>query len=183
MTVGPFSIRPTVEQDWRELRALRLEMLTDTPIAFEETVASAERRSETEWRARAARGSAPTSTTLVAIDRDDAWLGTMGAYVPPGGSLPFIVAVYVTPSARGRDEGVADGLLTAVERWAAMRNDTVALEVHEANTRARRFYERHGFHLTGRTRPYPFDRTMNELEMVKRLDGVAPGDAVRGRGR
>jgi GNAT superfamily N-acetyltransferase len=172
MTVGPFSIRPTIEQDWRELRALRLEMLSDTPIAFEETLESAERRTESDWRMRAARGSAPTSTTLVAIDRDDAWLGTMGAYVPPGGSLPFIVAVYVTPSARGRDSGVADGLLAAVERWAAMRNDRVALEVHEHNLRARRFYERHGFVPTGRTRPYPFDRSTSELEMVKALDRV-----------
>lgn len=163
------TIRPVVEEDWAHLRDLRLEMLRDTPIAYEEKLEAAERRGEGEWRMRAARGSAPTSTTLVAIDDRGRWVGTMGAYVPPGGSLPWIVAVYVTPKRRGRRHGVADALLDAVEDWAAARGDTVVLEVHQDNARARAFYERRGFHLTGRTRPYPFDTTRDELEMVRRL--------------
>ena len=166
-------VRPVVEDDWQRLRALRLEMLADTPIAFEERIESAERRSEAEWRMRAARGDQPTTTTLVAEEADGSWVGTMGAYVPPGASLPWLVAVYVTPSRRGRRHGVSEALLDAIEEWAAARGDTLVLEVHESNDRARAFYERHGFHLTGKTRPYPFDTASNELQMVKRLPRTA----------
>lgn len=168
-TATGLTIRAVVEDDWQQLRELRLEMLRDTPIAFEEKLEAAERRGEAEWRMRAARGSSPTSTTLVAIDHRGRWIGTMGCYLPAGGSLPWLVAVYVTPSQRGRRHGVADALLDAVEEWAAARGDTLVLEVHQDNARARAFYERRGFHLTGKTRPYPFDSSTNELEMVRRL--------------
>lgn len=171
-----FVVRPTAEDDWERLRGLRLEMLRDTPIAFEEPLEAAERRTEAEWRMRAARGDQPAATTLVAAEADGAWVGTMGCYVPPGGTLPWLVAVYVTPRRRGRRHGVADALLDAVEEWAQIRADTLVLEVHESNGRARAFYERHGFHLTGKTRPYPFDTSTRELQMVKRLPRVgAPG--------
>lgn len=169
MSAGEYRIRPVVEEDWGRLRALRLEMLADTPIAFEERLDQAERRSESDWRSRAARSDLPDRTTLVAEQIDGAWLGTMGCYVPVGLRMPYLVAVYVTPAARGRGSGVAPALLAAAEAWAAARSDTIALEVHEHNPRARAFYERNGYALTGSTRPYPFDPTTFELEMVKRL--------------
>ncbi len=169
MTTPGLRIRAMVEDDWAKLRDLRVEMLADTPIAFEERLSTAQSRVEHEWRARAARGSTVGSTTLVAELPDGRWVGTMGAYVPPGATLPYLVAVYVAPSHRGSDAGVADALLTAIEEWARARADTLVLEVHESNGRARAYYTRHGFTETGRTRPYPFDTIRNELEMVKRL--------------
>ena len=51
-------VRRVTEDDWRLLRAVRLEMLADTPLAYLETVDDAEARSEGEWRFRAGRGSA-----------------------------------------------------------------------------------------------------------------------------
>jgi len=33
-----WTVRPSVESDWRAYRDLRLEMLVDTPIAFTETL-------------------------------------------------------------------------------------------------------------------------------------------------
>lgn len=162
-------IRPTEEDDWREVRALRLEMLADTPIAFEEHLEAAERRSEEEWRLRAARGSAGRNAVTYAAILDGRWVGTMGVYIPAGGTLPFLVAVYVTPRERGRGRGVSDALLGACEDWARQRADTLVLEVHDGNARARRYYEQRGWVLTGRTRPYPFDPAAKELEMVKRL--------------
>lgn len=169
MTTPGLRIRPMREADWSKLRDLRLEMLADTPIAFEERLETAERRSESEWRMRASRGSTVGSMTLAAELSDGRWVGTMGAYVPPGGTLPYLVAVYVAPSHRGRDAGVADALLAAIEEWSRQRADTLVLEVHESNDRARAYYARHGFTETGRTRPYPFDTSRSELEMVKRL--------------
>lgn len=161
----PFTVRPTVEDDWREVRALRLEMLADTPIAFGETLAEARLVREPEWRRRAARGSGSGRTSLAAIDASGRWLGTMGGYLELG--RPTLVTVYVTPDARGAASGVADALLAGVAEWAAEHGDVLGLLVHEDNPRAIAFYERAGFARTGRRVPYPLDPTREELELER----------------
>jgi GNAT superfamily N-acetyltransferase len=158
-------VSPT-EEDWQRVRDLRLEMLRDTPIAFLETIETAEANSEDIWRMRANRGRTPDSVQFVAVDASGRWVGTMSGLVDGqdvGG--PLLVGVFVSPSARGRDAGVADALLDAVEDWARGQGDTLTLHVHEDNARAIAFYRRRGYELTGRTIPYNLDPTRNELEM------------------
>lgn len=158
-------VSPT-EADWRSVRDLRLEMLRDTPIAFMETVEAAEAHSEETWRMRANRGNTPDSVQLVAVDASGRWVGTMSGFVDRldiGGAL--LAGVFVSPSARGRQSGVADALLDAVEDWARGQGTTLTLNVHEDNEHAIAFYRRRGYDLTGRTIPYNLDPTRNELEM------------------
>jgi ribosomal protein S18 acetylase RimI-like enzyme len=64
---------------------------------------------------------------------------------------------------------MADALLDAVVAWARERSDRLLLEVHEQNSAAIRYYERRGFVFTGRTLPYPLDRSALELEMAVAL--------------
>lgn len=161
-------IRTTSEDDWREWRALRLEMLRDYPLAYGETLEHALEVDETGWRARAARGTAPRQTSIVAID-GDRWVGHMGGYIPDPTSGPVLVGVYVAPDHRGDASGVSRLLLDAVERWALGFGDTLRLEVHEDNPRARRFYEKLGFTFTGRSREYELAPGGLELEMIKPL--------------
>ena len=61
------TVRRTVESDWPQVRALRLEMLADTPLAYLETLEHGLRRREWEWRAWARDGSSPDSITVAAI--------------------------------------------------------------------------------------------------------------------
>ena len=159
------SVRPVVEEDWDRLRALRLEMLEDTPIAYLETLATARTHPESYWR-RQARGRAD-AVKLVAVDGRGTWVGTMGGVITEG--VATLVAVYVAPTARGRAQGVTDALLGAVEVWARDRGDQLRLEVNELNPRAIAAYESRGFFLTGRTSPYPLQPPSLELEMVKPL--------------
>ncbi|MGR2752153.1 N-acetyltransferase family protein [Agromyces arachidis] len=161
-------IRTTREDDWPAVRALRLEMLRDTPIAYGETLEDALDRDESEWRMRARRGEGTHETSVVAIE-DDRWVGIMGCYVPDQATGPMLVGVYVAPDRRGDEAGVTLALLAEVERWAADRAETLRLEVHEANPRAIRFYEKRGFELTGHRRPYELAPGGFELEMVKRV--------------
>ena len=98
----------------------------------------------------------------------------MNGYVPDATTGPLLVGVYVAPGHRGRDAGVADALLDAVERWAAGHGTTLRLHVHEDNPRALAFYERRGFVRTGHTEPYGLDPTRSEIEMVEQLDGASP---------
>ncbi|GGE93524.1 GNAT family N-acetyltransferase [Mycetocola zhadangensis] len=164
-----FSIRPTTENDWREVRALRLEMLEDTPIAFGETLESALRHGESEWKMRGRRGASDGGTVLAAITEQGRWIGTMGAYTPEFTTVPMLVGVYVTPKFRGQAAGVTAALLESIESWAAQRSDRITLHVHEDNTRAHALYSKHGYRDTGQTFPYVLDPSRRELEMVKSL--------------
>lgn len=156
---------------WRELKALRLEMLADSPLAFVESLESAERLTDDEWQARAIRYTSPGCCALVAVeDATGRWIGTMSAYVDDSDGRPYLVAVYVTPSHRGREHGVAEALLDGVEQW--LRDEGLTelwLEVHEGNPGAMAFYQRRGYTLTGNSRPYDLDPSGNELEMHRAL--------------
>jgi GNAT superfamily N-acetyltransferase len=164
-----FTVRPVVEDDWESYRAIRLEMLLDTPIAYGDRFESAQKLTEQEWRERAARGASGTSILVAAVDADGQWIGTMGGYIEREIGGPVLVGVYVQPRFRGSAAGVTDALLTAVEDWARARYSTLRLEVHEDNARARWAYAKRGFVTTGHRRPYAFDTTRDELEMLKQL--------------
>ena len=161
-------IRTTRSVDWQALRTLRLEMLRDYPIAYGETLENALTVDEAGWRRRAERGTTPGQTSIVAIV-GDRWVGHMGGFIPDAATGPLLVGVYVAPGFRGDGAGVSRLLLDAVEDWARGFGDTLRLEVHEDNPRARRFYEKLGFTLTGRSREYELAPGGLELEMIKRL--------------
>ncbi|OIH96359.1 MULTISPECIES: GNAT family N-acetyltransferase [unclassified Curtobacterium] len=167
------TIRPTTEDDWEAIRALRLEMIRDTPMAYAEHLHDAEQLDEAEWRARGRRGQDAGGTSVVAIDADGRWVGAMGAFVPDEATGPLLVGVYVAPSHRGRGAGVADRLLDAIDSWAAERGPTLRLHVHERNERAQAFYARRGFRPTGATEPYVLAPEERELEMIRDLGGVS----------
>ncbi|TFD88509.1 GNAT family N-acetyltransferase [Cryobacterium lactosi] len=169
MVTEGFRIRATQVDDWREVRELRLEMLRDTPIAFGETLQDALSHSDSEWRMRAARGTAEHGIVLAAVDPEGRWLGTMGGYVPDATTGALLVGVYVSPDHRGHEAGVFDALLAAIQDWARGEGDRLTLHVHEDNSRARAAYLRRGFTETGHRVQYVLDSSAMEIEMVKLL--------------
>ena len=168
MGTSAFDIRRTTEDDWQNVRALRLAMLADTPIAFAETLDDALGHDEPEWRMRGRRGTAEHGIALAAVDASGRWIGGMGAFSTDQ-TGPLLVGVYVTPEHRGREAGVTDALLAVIEDWARGEGDVLTLHVHEDNLHARAAYERRGFTLTGDAHPYNLDATRNELVMAKPL--------------
>jgi GNAT superfamily N-acetyltransferase len=169
MSTHEFSIRATGDSDWREIRALRLEMIRDTPTGYAETLEEALGHDEAEWRMRGRRGASDQGIAIAAITESGRWVGTMAGFVPDPGTGPLLVGVYVAPDFRGREAGLTDALLAAVESWARTESDRLTLHVHEDNARARQAYENRGFTATGQTVPYNLDPRRMELEMVKQL--------------
>ena len=166
-------LRRVVEDDWQLLRDVRLEMLRDAPLAYLETLADAEPRTEAEWRFRSNRGSAgPTELALAAEDpeRPDRWVGYLACFVDSPGQ-GHVVSVYVAPGQRGT--GLAGRMLDGVVDWARGEAglDRLHLYVHEHNPRARAFYRRYGFTETGGTMPYDLALGQVEIEMALLLDG------------
>ncbi len=169
-------LRRVVEDDWSLLRDVRLEMLRDTPLAYLETLADAEPRTEEEWRFRSNRGSTgPTELALAAEDpeRPDHWVGYLACFVDSPGQ-GHVVSVYVAPAHRGT--GLAGRMLDGVVEWGRGEAglDRLHLYVHEDNPRARAFYRRYGFTETGGRMPYDLDPTKSEVEMALLLDRTQP---------
>jgi ribosomal protein S18 acetylase RimI-like enzyme len=156
------------EQDWRQVRDLRVQALADTPHAFLETFLHAVEQPDEEWKARARRCQDPDFTGVAAVV-NGRWVGTMRAVLTPDGRATLI-GVFVAPGFRGRRFGVTDRLLDAIELWVRDRGlSELHLEVHADNARAQAFYLRRGYEFTGVKKPYPLDESEWELEMRRPL--------------
>ena len=163
-------VRRVTPADWRDIKALRLEALEDTPLGFLETLADAQVKPDEDWQARAARGAADGDAF-----RDScqvmAWAGSR----PVGNCVCFLrdgvawlAAVYVSPDHRG--QGLLDELVERCTEWGRGRGMSVLrLEVHEDNARAQAAYVRLGFRDTGARGEYPLPPFGQELVMERPL--------------
>lgn len=147
------------------MRALRLEMLADAPLAFLETIADAAARPHAEYAARIARTAIGTESAQFVADDAGRFVGHAGGVVDADDpTVSVIFAVYVTPSRRGT--GVLADLIDEVAAWSrAARRPELLLEVVVGNDRAVRAYERLGFTDTGVRKPHPTIPTLTELQM------------------
>ncbi|MBM7491213.1 GNAT family N-acetyltransferase [Micromonospora luteifusca] len=167
---GPAALRQTQIRrvrpgDAARMRALRLEMLADAPLAFLETLADAAARPHTEFAARVAFTSAgPTNAQFIA-DPGGRLVGHAGGTVAPNEpGLTVIYAVYVTPAWRGG--GLLGDLVDGVAAWSrACGRPELLLEVVVGNNRAYRAYQRLGFTDTGVRVPHPTIPALTELQM------------------
>ncbi len=175
-------IRRLVREDWELLRAVRLEMLADSPLAYLETLSAARRQTDTQWQERAGMMSSGTNITLLADGGADdprvRGLMRVALKEPQGQEQPrraILLSVYVAPAYRGL--GLAEELLEEACGVARAELGAAVLElgVHEDNQRAKAFYLRHGFGFTGESRPFPQDvpgagaMAKRELSMERQL--------------
>jgi GNAT superfamily N-acetyltransferase len=159
------------------MRALRLEMLADAPLAFLETVAEAAARPHAEFASRIRRTAvgaemaqfiaeppaAPEIGRLPTGNRR--FVGHAGGHLSATEpALTVIFAVYLTPSWRGR--GLLVDLIEGVAAWSrAAGRPELMLEVVVGNDRALRAYQRLGFVDTGIRLPHPRVPALTELQM------------------
>ncbi|HWL79028.1 GNAT family N-acetyltransferase [Microbacterium sp.] len=155
------SIRRVRADEWEAVRDLRLESLSDplAPIAFLDTRAGAEARSDDFWRDRTARAAESDDGAQLVAEDDGEWVGSLTVLLRrPGGmdhlhrtaSHPAadVVGVWVRPTHRG--DGTIDALLDAAVKWALAHGaQAVSLDVHVDNHRAQNAYRRFGFRETG----------------------------------
>ncbi|MCX4389204.1 GNAT family N-acetyltransferase [Micromonospora peucetia] len=158
-------IRRVRPRDAARMRALRLEMLADSPLAFLETLADAAARSHTDYTARIASVSAGAGTAQFVADPGGRFVGHAGGMAAPREpGLTVVYAVYVTPHWRGT--GLLGDLVDAVAAWSrACGRPELMLEVVVGNDRACRAYRRLGFVDTGVRVPHPTVPALTELQM------------------
>jgi ribosomal protein S18 acetylase RimI-like enzyme len=140
-------IRPTTEDDWTALKAIRLAALLDAPTAFGVSHQAAAAQTEAQWRERAAAATASRPKTTFWLAFGDAAsndaIGMIGAGVDGHGHYNLI-GMWVAPARRG--SGAARGLVDAVKaRAIELGHRRVVLDVAPENARAARFYQNQGF--------------------------------------
>jgi len=139
-------IRRVRAEEWRELRDLRLEALQDSPDAFWTLYEEAVERSDAEWH------EWTTFPCHVALE-DGRLVGMVAAFAHEDDPRTAeLIAMFVTPAARGR--GIGTALVDAQLVWARAEGfERVSLMVNVERTSAYRLYERSGFRDTGERSP------------------------------
>lgn len=159
MTTTPLRVVRVGPEDWARHRALRLEMLEESPMSFWATLEETRQRTEAQWREELHGPRIHFQARHV----DEA--GADRADLPPAGGIALlpqgytdehviepdqsiVVSLWVRPELRGR--GVSGPL------WAALADHAVELgrprlllEVDDSNTAAMASYARIGFEETG----------------------------------
>lgn len=161
-------VRRVRPQDASRVRALRIEMLADSPLAFLETVAEAAERPHAEYAARIAMVSTGWHTAQFVAEVDGRFVGHAGGVaVPSEPDTTIIYAVYVQPAHRGT--GVLGALVEAVAEWSrAGGRPALLLEVVVGNDRAVRAYRKLGFTENGVHQPHPRIPSLVELQMTRK---------------
>ncbi|MDG4768279.1 GNAT family N-acetyltransferase [Solwaraspora sp. WMMD406] len=147
------------------MRALRLEMLADAPLAFIERLADAAARPHREFADRVAQAAVGDRLAQFVAEADGRFVahaGGLAARDDP--ALTVIFAVYLSPPWRG--QGLLAQLVDAVGAWSrSAGRPHLMLEVLVGNTRAIRAYQRLGFVDTGVRVPHPKIPVLTELQM------------------
>ena len=155
-------------------RALRLEMLADSPLAFIETIDEAAALPQALFRARLAQRVNGHVMAQFVAEADGRLVGQAGGWAPVGTTgVTLVFAVYVTPAWRG--SGLLGHLVDAVAAWSlGAGRPELELEVVTGNHRAIRAYQRLGFVDTGQRVRHPTVPVLTELRM-RRAAGYRPG--------
>jgi len=159
-------IRRVTLDDVDVYREVRLRALLDSPSAFASTYDAERARPPHAWAERVS-GAASGAERAMFLAFDGAeCVGLAGGVEDSLGADRQLVSMWVAPEHRG--SGVAAALVAAVLAWAEGSGArTVGLWVTRDNHRARRFYERAGFTVTGDVQPLPSDPCKEEIRMLR----------------
>lgn len=153
--------------DGGRARALRLEMLADTPLAYITMLAEAAAAPHGESAGRCARAAGGIQQVLYIAEAGARFVGQAGAYAHTvEADRTVLYAVYVSPSHRGR--GLLGVLVDAVAAWSReCGRPTLELEVVTTNARALRAYQKVGFVAFGDPVPHPTIAVLTEQRMSR----------------
>jgi len=150
-------------------RAIRLQALLDSPLAFCSTHAGESRLSDADWKQRVAEMDGESAVGFLALDAGEPCGLVRGYLDETDPRIAFLVSMWVAPS--HRRSGVGAALVEAIQHWAAGRRaHQLRLTVISGNAPAIAFYQRLGFTMTGKTDPYPNDPALTQYEMARLLE-------------
>jgi ribosomal protein S18 acetylase RimI-like enzyme len=168
--IDAVTVRRAITADAGRVRALRLEMLADTPLAYLTTIDQVAAMPHDEWTGRITRASNGSQIAHFIAEAPARRL--VGQVVAAEHServdATMLFAVYVSPSHRGG--AVLDALIEAAAAWSReCGRDLLELEVVTTNKRAARAYRKLGFTDVGEPVPHPTMPVLREQLMSRPL--------------
>ncbi len=147
------SIRVLTHHDWPQYKQLRLRALKESPEAFDATLESELRFSDTEWRSRLDPSHRKTHALPLIAEFDCAPTGLVwGAVDVLNPNTASVYQMWVANVARGK--GVGRALLYTVIAWAReLQLEQLMLSVNKNNSAALSLYESVGFQPVFATSP------------------------------
>jgi predicted GNAT family acetyltransferase len=160
-------IRRIAPTDAGRARALRLEMLADTPLAFITTLAEAAERPHADYATFVTRCSDGWQNAIFIAEHGKRIVAQAGGVShPEAPDTTMLYAVFVSPAFRGC--GLLAGLVDAVAEWSRNAGrPNLKLEVVTSNLRARNAYQRLGFKPSGDPVPHPKFPIMSEQVLAR----------------
>jgi len=167
------TIRLAGTKDWQTIRAVMLEMLTDAPHAFGDTLAEAESRKGHEWQ----QWTEQLGCALIAEDHQGVCGFVLGVanlpQLPPGA----IIAARLWVAPRQRGTGLGRKLMGGVARWAEEQGmDQIFVGITHTNLGVVKFYEHLGYHDTGIRGQKSDDPSRQLIMMARKLKQQPTGD-------
>jgi GNAT superfamily N-acetyltransferase len=161
-------IRQIRADEGLRLRDIRLQALSDSPMAFGSTLAREEAYPENLWCERAANGAAGNKSVTFVAEHDNR-LVAMATGLPPESDQyaanPMMVGVFVAGAARR--QGVGAQLVDMVIEWARARGwARLLVWITSGNAPALALYRRCGFRATGAMRPSAHMPDLMECELA-----------------
>jgi RimJ/RimL family protein N-acetyltransferase len=161
-------VRRVRAADWPLLKAQRIAMVADTPIAYGETLAQAEARPDEHWQDKAAsQDHGGWMTKLLAFTESGELAGAAGGWADEScAPRTFVVGVYISPAYRGR--GLLATLVQRIGEWSVEHGrPELVLEVARENPRAVAAYSKLGFTATGESHPHELYPEVTEVVMAR----------------
>lgn len=165
------AIRNVQTQDTDTVKELILQMLTDSPDSFGDTLTEAQARTDTDW-SRYVQGmiSLPDHNAFIAFNQQRACGFVAGdaanLQTPPN----TVLVSHLWVASQQRGTGLGRQLMEAVTKWAMNQNARrIALGVTEMNPNAIKFYEHLGYIDTGLRFPLRWDETKQIIILGRQL--------------
>lgn len=165
-------IRPVTPRDASIVGQVVVSMLADSPLAFGENLAEAQKRTDEEWLQLTEQLIAPPMRTAFLVYDGQSACGFVCADASFAEVLVDTVVIsrlWVAPRQRGA--GLGRRLMEAVTGWARHRHaGLVELGVTEMNASAMEFYKHLGYKDLGIRTPWPRDPSKQIIILGKELN-------------
>jgi len=165
------TIRQVQIQDVFLVKEVILQMLTDSPEAFGETLSEAQARTDADWHQYVENTIvAPHHLAFIAVDKQSACGFVAGDAANPQTPPNTVVVGRLWVAPRQRGTGLGRKLMDVITKWASEQNTQfIALGVTEMNSNAVKFYEHLGYTDLGIRVPLPWHSDKEIILLGRKL--------------
>ena len=170
-TTRETTIRQVQIQDVFLVREVILQMLTDSPEAFGETLSEAQARTEADWHQYVENAIvAPHHSAYIAVDKQGACGFVAGDAANPQAPPNTVVVGRLWVAPRQRGTGLGRKLIDIITKRASEQGtQLIALGVTEMNSNAVKFYEHLGYTDLGIRTPLPWNPSKEIILLGRKL--------------